>query len=104
MCASHTGAIAGSAGTWRSLLKQAGAIQAESMSELVDISARIYLFATSCRKKRRRRLALVEGVGVQAADDVIRAGLQLPMLHGDVRRKLNDIYGTEAGSHIQEPG
>ncbi len=41
MCASHTGAIAGSASTWRSLLKQAGAIQVESMSELVDISVAI---------------------------------------------------------------
>ena len=102
MCASHTGAIAGSASTWRSLLKQAGAIQVENMSELVDISVAI----SHLPLPAGRNVAVVGsggGVGVQAADDVTRAGLKLPMLPDEVRRKLRDIYGSEAGSIFRNP-
>ena len=102
MCASHTGAIAGSASTWRSLLKQAGVIQVESMSELVDISVVISHLPLPVG----RNVAVVGsggGVGVQAADDVTRAGLKVPMLQEDVRRKLHNIYGTEAGSIFRNP-
>ena len=102
MCSSHTSAIAGSAGTWRSFLRQAGAIQAENMSEIVDISA----VFTYLPRPAGRNVAVIGsggGVGVQAADDVIKAGLQLPMLQEDVRRKLRDIYGSEAGSIFRNP-
>jgi acyl-CoA synthetase (NDP forming) len=102
MCASHTGAIAGSDSTWRSLLKQTGAIQVESMSELVDISATI----SHLPLPAGRNVAVIGsggGVGVQAADDVTGAGLKVPMLQVDVRRKLNDIYGTEAGAIFRNP-
>ncbi|MCX6001049.1 MAG: CoA-binding protein [Chloroflexi bacterium] len=102
MCSSHTGAIAGSAGTWRSFLRQAGAIQVENMSEIVDISA----VFTYLPRPAGRNVAVIGtggGVGVQAADDVIKAGLRLPMLQEDVRRKLHEIYGSEAGSIFRNP-
>jgi acyl-CoA synthetase (NDP forming) len=102
MCASHTGAIAGSAGTWRSLLKQVGAIQVESMQELIDMSVAI----SHLPLPAGRNVAVIGsggGIGVQAADDVTRAGLKLPMLREDVRRKLHGIYGTEAGSIFRNP-
>lgn len=102
MCASHTGAIAGSASTWRSLLKQTGVIQVESMAELVDISVTI----SHLPPPAGRNVAVVGtggGVGVQAADDVVGAGLKVPMLPGGVRRKLNNIYGTEAGAIFRNP-
>jgi acyl-CoA synthetase (NDP forming) len=102
MCASHTGTIAGSASTWRSLLKQAGAIQVESMPELIDISVAI----SHLPLPAGRNVAVIGsggGVGVQAADDVTRAGLKVPMLQEDVRRKLRGIYGTEAGSIFRNP-
>lgn len=102
MCASHTGAIAGSASTWRSLLKQEGVIQVESMSELVDISATI----SHMPLPSGRNVAVIGsggGVGVQAADDVTGAGLAVPMLQIDVRRRLKEIYGTEAGAIFRNP-
>ena len=102
MCASHTGAIAGSDSTWRSLLKQMGVIQVESMSELVDISTTI----SHMQLPAGRNVAVIGsggGISVQAADDVSGAGLNVPMLQADVRRKLNDIYGTEAGAIFKNP-
>jgi acyl-CoA synthetase (NDP forming) len=102
MCASHTGAIAGSAGTWRGFLKQAGAIQVESMSEMVDMSVAF----SHLPLPAGRNVAVIGsggGVGVQAADDITRAGLKVPMLRPDVRRKLRDIYGSEAGAIFRNP-
>jgi acyl-CoA synthetase (NDP forming) len=42
-------------------------------------------------------------VGVQAADAITGAGLHLPLLPAEVRRKLHEIYGTEAGSSFRNP-
>jgi acyl-CoA synthetase (NDP forming) len=102
MCASHTGSIAGSAATWASLLKQAGAMQVGSLSEMVDISVAI----SHLPLPAGRNVAVIGsggGVGVQAADDVTRAGLRVPMLQEDVRRKLRNIYGSEAGAIFRNP-
>ena len=102
MCASHTGAIAGSARTWGSFIKQAGAIQAGNLSEMVDISVAI----SHLPLPAGRNVAVIGsggGVGVQAADDVTMAGLKVPMLQEDVRRNLRNIYGTEAGSIFRNP-
>jgi len=101
-CASHTSAIAGSAATWKAFLKQSGAIQVDSMSELVDISVTLAFLPVPAGKN-----VVVAGsgggVGVQAADDITGEGLSLPQLPVELRRTLHDIYGTEAGSMFRNP-
>ncbi len=101
-CSSHTGAIAGSAGTWQGLLRQVGVTQVGSMSELVDISVAFARMPVPAG----RNVAVVGsggGVGVQAADEITQAGLHLPVLPSDIREKLHNIYGTEAGAIFRNP-
>jgi acyl-CoA synthetase (NDP forming) len=43
------------------------------------------------------------GIAVQASDDITGAGLDLPILPLEVRKKLVAIYGTEAGSIFRNP-
>jgi len=101
-CTSHTSSIAGSADIWSNFLKQSGAIQVGDMDELADVS----LAFTMMPGPAGRNVAVVGsggGAGVQAADDITNAGLYLPMLPAKVRKKLHDIYGTEAGSIFRNP-
>jgi len=101
-CASHTSAMAGSANIWRGFLKQAGAVPVHSMEEIVDVSL---AFLKMPVPKGRNTVVIGSGggVGVQAADECTEAGLILPVLPQDVRIKLRNIYGTEAGSIFRNP-
>ncbi len=101
-CASHTSAIAGSAAIWQAFLRQSGVIQVYSMSELIDISITL-AFMPVPQGKNVVVAGSGGGVGVQAADDITGAGLNLPSLHADLRRTLHSIYGTEAGSMFRNP-
>ena len=101
-CASHTSAIAGSAATWKAFLDQIGAIQVDSMSQLVDISVALS-FMPAPSGKNVVVAGSGGGVGVQAADDITSEGLSLPQLPVDLRRTLHGIYGTEAGSMFRNP-
>jgi acyl-CoA synthetase (NDP forming) len=101
-CASHTSAIAGSASVWHDLLKQVGAVQVGSMSELADVA----LAFDRIPLPHGRNVAVIGtggGIAVQAADDITREGLSVPVLPAEVRQKLNSIYGTEAGSMFRNP-
>jgi len=101
-CASHTSAIAGSAAIWQAFLRQLGVIQVSSMSELVDISVTLAFMPVP----QGRNVVVAGsggGVGVQAADDIVKAGLNLPYLPAELRQTLHSIYGTEAGSMFRNP-
>ena len=100
--ASHTSAIAGSRGTWESLLKQAGAIQVHSIEEMVDVSL-AFLRVSLPRGRNTAIIGVGGGASVKAADDCSNAGLALPMLPAQVRRRLKDIYTTEAGRIFANP-
>ena len=90
---SHTSSLAGSQEVWDSLIKQAGAIQAHSIEECVDIAA-----AFSLMKTPASRRAVVIGYGggatVQAADDCYRANLQLPPIPDNIKEQLIKTVST----------
>ncbi len=94
--ASHTGALAGSRAAWHGLLRQAGAIQADSIEEVTDM-----LVALLQVKAPRGLNACVVGVGggasVQATDEFVRAGLRLPPLPADLRERLQEIIPPTGG-------
>lgn len=100
--ASHTSAIAGESGIWHAFLKQTGAMQVNGMDELADA---VVTFSKLPVPKGRNVVVIGTGggVGVQAADDISNAGLRLPMLPVEVRKRLREIYGTEAGSFFRNP-
>ena len=85
--ASHTAALAGEAAIWSGMLRQAGAIEARSQEQLLDL-----MVAASLLERSRGRRAAVAGGGggrsVQSADACAEQGLALPPLPADVRERV----------------
>lgn len=101
-CATHTSAVAGSPAIWQGALKQAGAVQVFSMQELADMAV-TFTHMPQPAGKNTVIVGTGGGVAVKAADDITTAGLHLQVLSPEVRMKLNNIYGTEAGSIYRNP-
>jgi len=101
--ASHTGALAGSAKIWEGLLRQAGVISVATLEELGDILVTfLYLPAP-----HGRRLAVIDiggGAAVVATDVYVTAGLDLPQLPEDLRRKVRGFLDPNAaGLSVNNP-
>ena len=85
--ASHTAALAGEAAIWAGMLRQAGAIEARSQEQLLDLM----VAASLLQRPRGRRVAVAGGGGgrsVQSADACAEQGLALPPLPADVRERV----------------
>jgi acyl-CoA synthetase (NDP forming) len=89
--ASHTAALAGSNALWSAALAQAGAIEARSQEQLVDLMLAASLLAKGERRLPGRRVAVVGGGGgrsVQSADACEENGLEVVPLPNDVREQV----------------
>ena len=100
--ASHTGAIAGSDRVWDSLLKQVGAIQVNSMDELLDILS-LFRYMSPPKGKATAIVGIGGGNSVLAADECSSAGLTVPLLPAEARNRLNEIYASETGASFRNP-
>ncbi|HBV95652.1 MAG: hypothetical protein JL50_10185 [Peptococcaceae bacterium BICA1-7] len=84
---SHTGALAGSAPVYRSLFRQKGIIQVQSIGEMAAV---LSLLATG-RRPAGKGVAIVASSGGQAviaADKYSGAGLELVRLGTDIQNKI----------------
>ena len=99
---SHTSSIAGSSKIWESLLRQCGAIQVDSVEEIVDVAL---LF--QCMVVPKGRNAAIIGIGggssVQASDEFSKVGIPLPDLSQQTRQRLKDTIKAEAGRIFSNP-
>jgi len=87
--ASHTAALAGAAGLWSTVLRQAGAHEARNQEQLVDLM----LGAALLPRSTGRNIAVVGGGGgrsVQSADACEENGLTVVPLPSDVREKVRE--------------
>jgi len=100
--ASHTASIAGSNKTWKSLLKQAGAIQVHSIEEMNDV-ALAFAFISPPKGRNTVIMGIGGGASVKAADTCSSAGLAVPLLPVEIRQRLEGIYTTEAGGSFRNP-
>ncbi|MBI2767629.1 MAG: CoA-binding protein [Chloroflexi bacterium] len=85
--ASHTAALAGAAELWPVAIRQAGAIEARSQEQLLDLMVGASLLA----KPRGRRMAVVGGGGgrsVQSADACEENGFDVVPLPAAVREQV----------------
>lgn len=85
--ASHTAALAGAAELWSAALRQAGAIEARSQEQLIDL----VVGASLLRGTPGRRVAVVGGGGgrsVQSADACEENGLEVVPLPPTVREQV----------------
>lgn len=100
--ASHTGSMAGSDKTWDSLLKQAGVLRVYSIEELIDMLS-LFRYMSPPTGKNVVFMGSGGGTVVQSADECTEAGLNLPPLPLEIRKKLEDAYGSETGSSFRNP-
>jgi acetyl coenzyme A synthetase (ADP forming)-like protein len=92
---SHTAALAGSETAVEALFHQAGVIRADTLEELVDITALL----SSQPLPRGRRVVLLTnagGLGILCADACEAAGLELPPLAEVTRHALSELLPKEA--------
>lgn len=103
--ASHTGSLAGSYDIWTAAIKQMGAIKVESLEEMADTIIGLHYLPGFTGN----RVAIIGGVyrggggfSVSASDACVSAGLDVPEITDDTRRKLKD-YVTPAGAILRNP-
>ncbi len=105
---SHTASLAGSIQIFDVLCRQAGAVRANSVEELVDLIVAFRCLALSANGRwlpRGPRVAVV-GVGggssVYAADEIDVAGLQCPPLPESAQAELSKLVPV-AGTSVRNP-
>ncbi|MFC2008390.1 acetate--CoA ligase family protein [Chloroflexota bacterium] len=106
MTASHTGSLAGSNTVWAAAMKQAGAIEVDSLEEMADT-----LMAFQCLPPLTgSRVAIIAqlgggggGTGVLAADGCTSLGLELPPFTREIKEELRCIIDNAAGSILRNP-
>ena len=96
---SHTGAIAESMDTWDVVIRQAGAIRADSMTETVDILKALTTFAPFTGDG----IGLTGGSGGQSvsmSDAFSKAGLRVPMLTRESFDRLEEFFQVIGASYL----
>ncbi len=85
--ASHTGALAGSLATWETAIRQAGAIQARNLQDLLNLVVS-FLFLPPFQGIRVGIVGGGGGVSVLAADGWEEAGFSLASLPPDIQQEI----------------
>ena len=99
---SHTTALAGSDQVWDGVLRQTGAIRADNIEEMMDVALAFEHLAAPAGN----RIAIVGiggGASVILADEFSTAGLELPRLGDALRRRLMNVFPSEAGRIFKNP-
>jgi acetate---CoA ligase (ADP-forming) len=94
---SHTAALAGAEVAVDALFRQAGVLRARTLEELVDAAS----FFSTQPLPGGRRVALVTnagGLGILCADACDEAGLTLPELARETRKRLRSLLPGEAST------
>jgi acyl-CoA synthetase (NDP forming) len=98
---SHTASLAGSTEVWNTMMRQAGAVSADSMEELVDMAVSFY-FLPSITGNRAGVAAGAGGATVFAADQCEEAGLDVIALPQEIREELRS-QGVQIWDWISNP-
>jgi len=99
--ASHTGALRSSKEIWDAFCKQAGAVQAYSLEEMLDI-IETFLYLKPPKGRRVGILGWGGGASVTSADDCESAGLSVPAFSSGLRQQLKRfVFGV--GSNATNP-
>ncbi len=88
--ASHTAALAGDYSLYRSAIKQAGLIEAESFDEIMDI-AKVFLTQPLMNGNRVYVVTDAGGVGVMLTDALTTQGFEMPRTPPDLKEELRSI-------------
>lgn len=96
--ASHTGSLAESMLIWRAVMRQTGAIEVDSLEEMVDtIKALLYVQPTS--RDGAALISMTGGQSVVTTDAFAKVGLQVPMLTNRSYERLSQFFNIVGGSY-----
>lgn len=88
--ASHTGSMSGEDALYEAVFRQAGAVRARTLEELVDL-ARVFSSQPLPRGNRLGIATSSGSLGALATDAAVEAGLVLPALSPDVEERMRKI-------------
>jgi acyl-CoA synthetase (NDP forming) len=94
---SHTGSLAVPAAVWNAMVRQAGAIPAETFDEILDV-IKLLLFTKSATGTGVGLIAMTGGPSVVITDAFARAGLQAPLLSEASYQELASFFNVIGGS------
>ncbi|HEY8490262.1 MAG TPA: CoA-binding protein [Dehalococcoidia bacterium] len=96
--ASHTASLASSTAVWNAVMRQTGAIPADTLDEVVDV-LKALLLARAPAGPRMALMAMTGGPSVGITDAFARAGLEVPLLSDASYRRLGEFFNVIGGSY-----
>ncbi len=88
--ASHTGSMSGQDNIYRAVFSQAGAIRAESLSQLIDL-ARVFTTQPYPKSNRLGIITTSGSLGALATDVAVSSGLTVPPLSSWMVKRMREI-------------
>lgn len=101
IAASHTASLAGSLSIWKALIRQAGAVSADSIEEMIDLAVSFYFLP----QITGLRVGIAGGSGgpsVLGADECEEAGLDVVPLPQEMREEFKNM-GASGWDWIRNP-
>jgi acyl-CoA synthetase (NDP forming) len=96
--ASHTGSLAESMVIWRAVMRQTGAIEVDSLEEMLD-TVKALLYVQPTRQDRVALISMTGGQSVVTTDAFAKAGLQVPTLTEQSYARLERFFNVVGGSY-----
>jgi acyl-CoA synthetase (NDP forming) len=96
--ASHTGSLAESMVIWRAVIRQTGAIEVDSLEEMVD-TMKALLYIRPTQQDRVALISMTGGQSVVTTDAFAKAGLQVPTLTEQSYARLERFFNVVGGSY-----
>jgi len=96
--ASHTAALAASNDVWNAVVRQAGAIQSETIDDTLD-TLKALLYCKPAQGGRMGLMAMTGGQSVVITDAFVRAGLEVPLLTTKSYEQLAGFFNIIGGSY-----
>jgi acyl-CoA synthetase (NDP forming) len=96
--ASHTGALATSQAVFSAIVRQAGALQAESLEDTIDV-VKALLYAKPTTGCGVGLMAMTGGQSVVITDAFVNAGLDVPRLSDASYAELKSFFNIVGGSY-----
>jgi acyl-CoA synthetase (NDP forming) len=95
---SHTGSLATDHAIWSAMVRQAGAMTADTLDETVDLM-RVLMQAKRPIGKRVALMAMTGGQSVVISDAFAKAGLEVPLLSDSSYEQLGSFFNIIGGSY-----
>ncbi|MHB8377138.1 MAG: CoA-binding protein [Dehalococcoidia bacterium] len=96
--ASHTGSLATSSAVFSAVLRQAGALAADSLEDTIDV-VKALLYAAPATGRRMGLMAMTGGQSVVITDAFVAAGLDVPRLSEASYAELASFFNIIGGSY-----